>query len=138
VGTLVLAGPQQRPDPALRDLAGIMLPGSSPYDLLPTLLSAADVLVLPYADLPVTRAMQPLKLKECLATGRPVVARALPAIREWAAFADVVETAEQFVTAVAERARSGIPAEQVEARRLLVHESWQNKARQFESFIFAE
>jgi hypothetical protein len=36
---------------------------------------------MPYADLAATRAMQPLKLKEYLATGRPVVVRDLPATR---------------------------------------------------------
>ena len=34
---------------------------------------------MPYADLPVTRAMQPLKLKEYLVTDRPVVVADLPA-----------------------------------------------------------
>ena len=37
----------------------------------PALAREAAVLIMPYADLPVTRAMQPLKLKEYLATDRP-------------------------------------------------------------------
>ncbi len=44
---------------------------------LPALAQQASVLIMPYADLPVTRVMQPLKLKEYLATGRPVVAAPL-------------------------------------------------------------
>ena len=55
-----------------------------PYEELPSLAARATVLVMPYADLPVTRAMQPLKLKEYLATGKPVVVRALPATGPWA------------------------------------------------------
>ena len=55
---------------------------------------------MPYADLPVTRAMQPLKLKEYLATGKPVVVRDLPATEPWADCLDVAETPEAFAAAV--------------------------------------
>ena len=77
-GTLVLVGPWNDPDPLLRRLPRVELVGEVPYDDLPSLAAATGVLVMPYRDIPATRAMQPLKLKEYLATGRPVVARALP------------------------------------------------------------
>ena len=67
-----------------------------PFEELPRLAREAGVLVMPYADLPVTRAMQPLKLKEYLATGRPVVVRDLPATRPWADCLDLADTAEEF------------------------------------------
>jgi len=54
--------------------------------------SAADVIIMPYADRPVTRAMQPLKLKEYLATGKPVVVRNLPATRGWTDCLDLADT----------------------------------------------
>lgn len=103
-----------------------------PYAELPELAAAADVLIMPYVDAPVTRAMQPLKLKEYLATFKPAVVRDLPATREWADCCDVVATAEEFARVCLERAKSGLPDSQRAAReRRLPAESWAAKARTF-------
>ena len=131
-GSVVLVGPQQAADPHLRDLAGLVMPGAVAYAALPALAAAADALVMPYADLPVTRAMQPLKFKEYLATGKPVIVRDLPATRPWADAADVVAEAGAFVRCVRQRVQTGVPAEQLQARKRLAGESWEQKARQFE------
>ena len=112
-----------------------MLPGSIPYGDLPQLAALADVLVMPYADSAATRAMQPLKLKEYLATSKPVVARDLPALREWADAVDLVGDAPSFARAVADRARSGAPARQLQARQRVLGESWQVKAAELEALI---
>ena len=77
---------------------------------LPAHAASAQVLVMPYIDAPVTRAMQPLKLKEYLATMKPVVVRDLPATRDWADCCDLASSAEQFVALVMERAKTGTPA----------------------------
>ncbi len=130
-GTVILVGPQDNPDPRLRSLAGVVMQPAVPPDELPRLAAAADVLILPYADLPVTRAIQPLKLKEYLATGKPVVARDLPAIREWAACLDMANDAASFVAAVSMRTAEGISAAQTAARQRLSNESWTVKADQF-------
>jgi hypothetical protein len=96
----------------------------------------SDVLVMPYADLPVTRAIQPLKFKEYLATCRPVVARRLPAITGWADAADLVNTAEELVAVTNQRAGRPIPDSQLWAREhRLAGESWAAKAAAFERTI---
>jgi glycosyltransferase involved in cell wall biosynthesis len=134
-GTVVLAGPRDDPDPALLRLPGVVCAGRLPFDRLPQLARAAAVLVMPYADLPVTRAMQPLKLKEYLATGRPVVVRDLPATRAWADALDLAGTPEAFSAAVRRRIDTGLPAEQRAARGRLAEESWAGKARAFERWV---
>ncbi len=136
-GSLVLAGPQQSPDPKLRTASGIHMPGPVAYQDLPGLAAAADVLVMPYADLPVTRAIQPLKLKEYLATGKPAIVRSLPATVAWSDAADVVETIDQLLEVTADRAEHGTPASQQNARQRLAQESWDAKARQFEQYLLA-
>jgi hypothetical protein len=79
--------------------------------------------------------MQPLKLKEYLATGKPVVVRRLPATVPWADCADVVETPEAFAEAVLERLRTGLPVDQRQVRQRLEAESWAAKAAQFERWV---
>lgn len=135
LGTLVLVGPQQAPPAGLFGHARIVLAGPMSYKELPGAASVADVLVMPYADLPVTRAMQPLKFKEYLATGRPVVGRKLPATEEWADASDVAESAEAFLSYCRERAARGVPTNQLEARNRLANETWEEKARQFEAVM---
>ena len=85
------------------------------------------VLVMPYADLPVTRAMQPLKLKEYLATGKPTVVRDLPATRGWGDCLDLAGSPEEFAHLVRLRLATGLPAEQRAARTRLAGESWATK-----------
>jgi glycosyltransferase involved in cell wall biosynthesis len=127
-GSIVLAGPAQNPSPKLHQIPRIAQLGPVPYRELPLAAAAADVLIMPYADMAVTRAMQPLKLKEYLATGKPVVVSRLPSTREWQDCLDVVDSAEQFVTRVLKRALSHVPGEQLAARRRLAAEDWTSKA----------
>lgn len=132
-GTFILAGPQQAPDPALEGLPNTRFTGPVAYDDLPELAAQADVLVMPYIEAPVTRAMQPLKFKEYLATGKPVVARDLPATSAWRDAADLVGDAQAFVELVLARAKTGITPGQTQARKRLTRESWAKKAKQFAS-----
>jgi glycosyltransferase involved in cell wall biosynthesis len=132
-GTLILAGPQQSPDAALAQLPNTRFPGPVAYDDLPGLAAEADVLVMPYIDAPVTRAMQPLKFKEYLATGKPVVARDLPATSVWRDAADLTGDAQAFVELVLARAKSGVTPGQTQARKRLKRESWSRKAKQLAS-----
>lgn len=134
-GSLVLVGPQQSPDRALSQLPGVQLPGEVAYDRLPRLAAGANALVMPYADLEVTRAMQPLKFKEYLATGKPVLARDLPAIRDWSDATDLVSDVTSFVKRTLDRLTTGTPPDQQAARQRLMHESWSEKAVQFESML---
>lgn len=134
-GTIVLAGPEQNPDPILSRLPRTHRPGPMRFSALPGLAQQATVLVMPYVDQPVTRAMQPLKLKEYLAVGKPVVVRDLPANRDWAKALDLTSSASQFVQVVLQRLETGLPDEQRLARERLDKESWQSKADRFEQLI---
>ncbi len=131
---LAMAGPRTHAGP-LEPGVGIDL-GTLGFEVLPSWASGADVLVMPYVDAPVTRAMQPLKLLEYLATYKPVVVRDLPATREWADCCDVVSTPKSFVQMCQLRAAMGLPAEQRAAReRRLAHESWAAKADVLEQVL---
>jgi glycosyltransferase involved in cell wall biosynthesis len=132
---LRLVGPEQDPDARVTANSRVHRPGSVPYSQLPRIASEADVLVMPYADLPVTRAMQPLKLKEYLATGLPVVATSLPANRVWADALDLADDPHAFATRVLERAAAALPAAQVRARERLRDETWAAKAQHFERWL---
>ncbi|WP_186759421.1 glycosyltransferase family 4 protein [Arthrobacter alpinus] len=60
----------------------VIFTGRVPREQAPTYHQALDIFVVPRKDLDVTRAVTPLKPVEALASGRPVVASDLPALRE--------------------------------------------------------
>jgi glycosyltransferase involved in cell wall biosynthesis len=127
-GSIILFGPQEDPDSRLKDLPRVFLRPSVAYDKLPSIAAHADVLIMPYGNIPATRAMQPLKLKEYLATGLPVVVRELPSTRNWADACDVCSTQQQFVDVVLARLTSKKDNDQLKARSRLKAETWHAKA----------
>lgn len=132
------AGPMKI-DPGHLFNADSLYLGSLAFDDLPAHAAAASVLVMPYIDAPVTRAMQPLKLLEYLATMKPVVVRDLPSTRPWSDCCDLAGDAEAFVRLVEQRAQTGTPPEQIEARlRRLASESWSAKAADLADLINAD
>jgi glycosyltransferase involved in cell wall biosynthesis len=133
-GTIVLAGPDADPDPELLKPPRVFRLPPLAFEQLPQLGREAAVLIMPYEDVPVTRLIQPLKLKEYLATGKPVVVRDLPANRAWADCLDLAATPAEFARAVLRRLETGLPAEQRLARARLGGESWTEKAQAFEEW----
>ncbi len=136
VGTVVLLGPGRDPDPALAQVPGVVRLPAVPHERLPEFAREAAVLVMPFVVNAATRAMQPLKMKEYLASGRPVVSPDLPAVRAWADCLDMAEDAEDFVRFVRLRLATGLPESQRAARTRLADESWQTKACQLEQLAF--
>ncbi len=98
-GSVVLAGQQRVPV----ELPGdhVHLPGHIPYEELPALARGVHVWLLPYVVGPRTDAIDPLKLREYLATGRSVVSTDLPAVRPWVPHVAVAEDAGPFTVAAA-------------------------------------
>jgi hypothetical protein len=132
-----LVAPDLLPEQAPFEASQVLLVCSRhvPFEQLPGMAAHAAVLIMPYADLPVTRAIQPLKLKEYLATGRPTVVTDLPATRDWADCLDLAAGPDKFVAHVRARLASGLPETQRAARDRLSQESWETKARDFERWV---
>ncbi|MHB8973873.1 MAG: glycosyltransferase family protein [Pirellulaceae bacterium] len=131
-GAILLVGPTDDPDPALFRLSRVVHLPPMAYAKLPRLAAEASVLIMPYRDLPVTRAMQPLKLKEYLATGKPTVVRDLPATRPWVDSLDLASTPAEFSACVRHRLSEGLADSQLQSRQRLANESWEAKAEAFE------
>jgi len=134
-GRILLVGRLDDPDPALLDIERVVHVPPLALEKLPALGQLADVLIMPYADLPVTRAMQPLKLLEYLATGKPVVASDLAAVRSWSDCLDVATSAESFSALVRQRLSTSLSAAQRRGRERLSDESWDAKALEFEAYV---
>jgi O-antigen biosynthesis protein len=74
----------------LRKIPNVLLLGEKPHHELPAWLDRFDACLIPFRDSELTRSVNPVKLYEYLARGKPVVATATPAL---ASFADVCRLA---------------------------------------------
>lgn len=68
---------------ALGRAPNVELVGEIPHREVPAFLGSLHALVVPFRELPLTRAVDPVKLYEGLAAGLPVVSRRLPALERW-------------------------------------------------------
>ncbi len=129
---IVMAGPVVKIDPtSLPKAPNIRWLGFQPYVRLPYLLASWDVCLIPFADQPITRFVNPVKTLEYLAAGKPVVATALPDIVEL--YAEAVEVASDRAAflAACERAvtrRAAAWRESAgDAQRLVDAASWDSR-----------
>jgi glycosyltransferase involved in cell wall biosynthesis len=79
------------------ELPGVDYRGGVPHAKLPSALAGVDAFVLPYRVNRLTLGISPAKTYECLATGRPVVAAPLPALRDLAGHVYLAQGPEDYV-----------------------------------------
>jgi len=85
VATLVFVGPNAldpRHTQVLASRSNVLLLGARPHTAVPAYLQHADVLVVPHVVDGFTDSLDPIKLYEYLAVGRPVVATPVAGFRE--------------------------------------------------------
>jgi glycosyltransferase involved in cell wall biosynthesis len=117
-GSIVLIGPNMlsRGDSARLVAAGsVILAGQAPYSRLPQLMRAFDVSITPHRMTPFTESLNPIKLWEYLAAGKPIVATDIAGFRDYPKHVRLASNAASFHLAMLEAL--GEPAADREARR---------------------
>ena len=95
----VLIGPIFCDISLLQGVPNIHLLGRREHDRLPAYCKGFDAALIPYRlDHPRMGSVNPVKLRELLAAGVPVVAADLPEVRGISAFVRVARTAEEYLT----------------------------------------
>jgi glycosyltransferase involved in cell wall biosynthesis len=129
--SFVLAGPVDASAGELPLGSNIHLVGSVPYRELPEFIAGMKALILPYKTGALAKVLSPLKLKEYLATGKPVICAPLEAVREWEDVVGVGGTADEWERLL----RRVVDGEQSEQQHCvserLATESWNVKASAF-------
>ncbi|MDG4786344.1 glycosyltransferase [Micromonospora sp. WMMD1102] len=127
--TVLLVGPSTRAGLApLRGLPNVRLWPAVPFAEAPDLVRGFDVGIIPYRIGGLIDYVHPKKCYEFLATGRPVVATRLPALRELSAPVRLAATAARFVAAVEEElATAWCPRAIAERRAAAVPHSWDSR-----------
>jgi glycosyltransferase involved in cell wall biosynthesis len=109
----------------LRSLPNVLLPGRRPYGELPRWCKGFDVALCPFRLNELTRNVNPMKLREYLSAGLPVVATDLPEIRKYDSWCSIASDPADFLAAC-ERAIAEDSLEKRRARsEAMKSETWE-------------
>lgn len=118
----------------------ITLVGAKKYEILPKYLAYMDVCIIPFKINKLTLAVNPIKLYEYLAAGKPVVSTPLPEVyNSTSGFVYVGKDAEDFIRKVEEAVEERSKPEYagLVARRIGFAEdsSWDKRVQAFETSL---
>jgi len=122
----VLVGPCSLPAGWCR-LGNVSILGQRPYEEIHSYMTACDVLIMPWQRSEWIEACNPVKLKEYLATGRPIVSTDFPELRAYDGLVRTVRDAEAFAEAIRSALRDG--GDPRPRRERVCKESWSSKAQ---------
>jgi glycosyltransferase involved in cell wall biosynthesis len=108
--TILLIGRVAVDASELKNLPNIVFAGVKPYSQLPNWAKAIDVCILPFTPASLMlRAMSPLKLREYLASGKPIVAVPVPEARLFGKAVQIAVDGPGFVRAIEEALAANTP-----------------------------
>jgi glycosyltransferase involved in cell wall biosynthesis len=133
--SFVLVGKQATGIGAVRGLPNVHLLGQKPYALLPAYCRGFDVGIIPFRTNDLTLRANPLKLREYLAAGLPVVSTPLPEVARYRSFVHLAEGASGFTRAVTAALAERSPALDRARALTMESESWETRVAEIERHI---
>lgn len=133
--TVLMIGKANVDTGALRALPNIHLLGQKPYATLPAYCRVFDVGIIPFRIDALTVRANPLKLREYLAAGLPVVSSDLPEVRKYAGLAQLAEGADGFVAAIETALAEDGQAARSARVAAMARESWEARVEQISDLI---
>ncbi len=115
---------------ALRECPNVVLAGAKPYEELPRWAHAFDVAIYPNRLTRQTKHANPLKIREYLATGKPIVSITTPVTIQFKDLILLADNREDYLAAI-ERALTEDTLEKREARmKAVAATSWDARFRE--------
>jgi glycosyltransferase involved in cell wall biosynthesis len=135
--SFVFAGPIASDASRLREHDNIYFVGKVDYEDLPSLVLGFDVLMLPYLVNRLTDSISPLKLKEYLATGKPVVSTGIKEAMKFDGVIKVARSVDQMADQIRMLLSGKKPYNAERARSKVASEHWAQKAKDFLSICLS-
>ncbi|WP_261844880.1 glycosyltransferase [Aliamphritea ceti] len=135
--TFVLIGPAKTDISALLEQPNIRWLGSKPHHELPRYSQHWDVSLLPFLQNPQIKACNPLKLREYLAAGSPIVSTDFPALDGYRDLVKVSHSAAGFAEELEAiyRNRQNLKAIRTIRQQRVEKESWQQRGKELKSLL---
>jgi glycosyltransferase involved in cell wall biosynthesis len=128
--SIVLIGKACVPLDDVQDIPNVHLLGRRPYDTLPAYCKGFDVGIIPFVVSDLSRAVNPIKLREYLSAGLPVVSTDLPEVASYGDRCSVAKTHDDFIARLEDAVRDDTPADRRERSEAMRDETWEAKTRQ--------
>jgi len=134
--TLVLVGPNHLSpgDMAKLDRPNVVFTGPVPYDDIPRFMQHFDVSIAPHRVTPFTESLNPIKLWEYLAAGKPIVSTPIAGFRDYPAWVRLASDAPTFLAAIKD-ALTEDRATQIQRRLEVQSHSWKSRVDSIENVI---
>jgi glycosyltransferase involved in cell wall biosynthesis len=136
--SIVLLGQATTDLAPISGLKNIHILGKRPYDALPGYCKGFDVAILPFVINPLTIYANPLKLREYLAAGLPVVATDLPEVRSLGGDIRIGTDPDGFIKQVADIIASGKTGPSPERSQTMEKERWEDKVEELSVWVGEE
>jgi hypothetical protein len=109
--------------------------GRKPHRELPAYCKGLAVGLIPHKVNRLTAHMNPIKLREYLSAGLPVVSVCLPEVEPFARYCRIAESYEDFERGVQEAIRSDSPQARRERSEAMRSETWQRRVAEMGSIV---
>jgi len=133
--SLVFAGSISADVHRLRRLHNVYLLGQKPYNQIPLYGKEFDVAIMPWNKSKWIRFCNPVKIKEYLALGKPVVSTYYPEIEPYTDLVYIARDYDAFITCIHKAIQEDNQAKVEERRKRVQNETWDNKVAQIKAFI---
>jgi len=134
--SFVIAGRVETSVERLRSLPNVYFVGLIDYADLPALIQGIDVLFIPYKVDALSESMSPLKLKEYLVTGRPIISTPIAAAKEMQELMSIASSPDGWNRSLKDGMRSDRCRRREQMVARLAGESWAHKAEQFVNICY--
>jgi len=117
VGPVMLASEDRK---RLQRLPNIIMTGPVPYERIPEYMRTFDVCITPHKVTPFTESLNPIKLWEYLAAGKPIVSAPVAGFRDFPDLVYLAHDVKSFMSAIDDALNESAckcEARRVEARR---------------------
>ena len=126
--TFLLVGRVAVDASSLAALPNVVMAGSVPYETVPDWARAFDICIMPYFQDAFSKAANPLKMREYLATGRAVVSVPLPEVERFGGGVVLARSDEEFLRRIEEELASDSDEKRAARRQSVAPMTWDARA----------
>jgi len=133
--SIVLIGEALVDTSPIRGLPNVHLLGRKSYAALPAYAAGLDAGLIPFKQNALTRAVNPIKLREYLAAGLPVVSTPMPEVARYSQWVRIADSADTWIRAIKDALCNETDAIRRARQEAMACETWAMKLLEIESHI---
>lgn len=125
--TLAIVGEWKIDVSELQAMPNVRMLGRKPYESLPSYCRAFSVATIPFVINDLTKHVNPIKLREYLSAGLPVVSTPLPEVVFYKEHCEIADNPDDFIAATERVLKTDTAAKRKSRSKLMEAETWERK-----------